>query len=463
MVMMDDPSEIKSIRSVVARGVAISAAGNLSLRFLDMGIAVLLLRLLSIFEFGLYQLALATYNFATSFFLSGLENVVVNDVSQNLATNKNKARAIFTFYAYFLVLMALALWAVFFFGSAFLRPWIPVGSNYLKIISFLFLLAPLETVLKMKFQILLDFGWATAFRVLRDISRIVVIVGVFWFSSFGVVGALWSLVGAVGIPIVIALIGYRRQGLLKILNFAEIREAASDLFFRHGKWALLDDFVSNSGSNIHPFLIRWLVGTEAVALFAVAQKLYSYTLTLFPIREILTPILPRVSDDLERLKSHINKATKYATVAFFILAIASAIGAPVIVYILFPKYIPSLPLFYILLFGMPWFGFRSVVQPIFYAKKAQKILFLLTIVRIVMITGLGIVLMRFWGIWGAAFEMMLVGILLNPPFARALKTILPGWQFEWKSLCRIDDYDKTMARTILRVCWNRIRPLYRRL
>lgn len=425
-----------------------SAAGNVILRFLDMGTAVLLLRWLSIFEFGVYQLALAVYNFSTSFFLSGLENVVVNDVSQNLATNKNKARAIFTFYAYFLVLIALTLWTVFFFGSAFLQPWIPVSGDYLKIISFLFLLAPFETALKMKFQILLDFGWLTAFRVLRDTSRLIVIVGFFWFGSLGVVGALWSLIGAVAIPVMIALIGYQRQGLLKILNFAEIKEAASDLFLRHGKWALADDFVINSGSNIRPFLIKIFVGTEAVALFSVAQSLYAYTLTLFPIRDILTPILPRVSDDPERLKSHINKATKYATAAFSVLAIASAIGAPMIVYVLFSKYIPSLPLFYILLFGMPWFGFRQVVQPVFYAKKAQKILFFLTIFRIFMVTGLGILLMWFLGVWGAAIEFMLVGILLNPPFARALKIILPGWEFEWKNLFRIDDYDKVAFAAI---------------
>jgi len=439
---------MRNTRGVVARGIAISAAGNMSLRFLDAGIAVLLLRLLTIFEFGLYQLALAAYNFSTGFFLSGLENVVVNDVSQNLATNEAKAKSMFSFYVYFLTLTGIILWAIFFFGSDLLRSWFPVGSGYLAMVSFIFLLAPLETMFKLKFQILLDFGWATAFRVLRDISRLVVMGGFFWFSSFGVSGALWSLVGAVAIPVLIALIGYRRQGLLKILNFAEIKETANDLFLHHGKWALLDDFASNSGSNIRPFLIRWLVGTEAVALFAVAQKLYAYTLTLFPIRDILTPVLPRFSEDLKRLKSHINRATKYATFAFLALAVVSAIAAPIIVYVLFPKYIPSLPLFYILLIGMPWFGFRAVVQPAFYAMKQQRILFMLTILRIIIVTLIGIGLMKLFGVYGAAMETLLVGVLLNPPFAKALKIILPGWEFGWKDLVSFTDYDKKLLQVI---------------
>ena len=182
--MTSEIEEPKSTGGVVARGVAISGATNIFLRFLDIAIAVLLLRWLSIFEFGVYRLALAAYDFATGFFLSGIENVVVSDVSGALLKEPRAAKNLFTVYVVFLGFVAVGIAAVFFWGGNFLASRFPGIEAYTSIVAFLFLLSPLETAYKLKFQIFLDFGWSSAFRVLRDVSRLLSLGGLFFFFSF---------------------------------------------------------------------------------------------------------------------------------------------------------------------------------------------------------------------------------------------------------------------------------------
>ncbi len=426
---------------VVAKGVLVTGFGNIGLRFLDLIFSVLLLRWLTLFEFGTYRLVLATYDLFTNFFLTGLEGVVVSDVSRSLGGEPRKARAIFSFYFYFMFLIGLLLWFLFFMGSGFLSFWFEGSGPYLKIISFLFILAPLETAYKLRLQIFLDFTRLTFYKVIVDLARIGIIVASFFFFLFGVKAVLWSLPLSVLAALLIAGVLDRKKSLLLIPSFSEIKDAARHLFLRHGKWALFDDFLMSLGGNIRPFIIKTFVGVEAVALFSTAQSLLAYTTSLFPIRDILAPVLPR-SVDPDRLSSQTKRAIKYSVLAHIVLTFGAALGAPLLVLFLFPKYLPSLPLFFIILLSLPWTGFRSVVLPVFYALKEQRMMFRLTIVRLSFTLVFGVVLIYLFGLWGAAVEAMLAGVLITLPFARALYKLLPQWKFSWRDLFIFDEYDK---------------------
>ena len=182
---MDSEKKRNTTGEVVVRGVAISSVGNFALRFLDFFTAVLLLRWLSIFEFGVYRLSLAAYDLAAGLFLAGVENVVVSDVSGELKKTERRAKSLFSVYFFFMALVGVVLWALFFFAPSFLISWSGTESRYIRIISFLFLLAPLETAYKLSFQIFLDFGWGNFFRVLRGTGRLIVLLVFFYFFSFG--------------------------------------------------------------------------------------------------------------------------------------------------------------------------------------------------------------------------------------------------------------------------------------
>jgi O-antigen/teichoic acid export membrane protein len=158
--------------TTIAKGVAILGGGNIALRLLGVAVAVLMLRWLSLFEFGVYRLVLAAYDLAAGLFLAGVENVVVSDVSEGFTKNERRAKTLFSVYFFFMMSVSVVLWALFFFVPEFLALWFGTAGEYLKIISFLFLLAPLETAYKLAFQIFLDFWWGTLFRILREAGRI---------------------------------------------------------------------------------------------------------------------------------------------------------------------------------------------------------------------------------------------------------------------------------------------------
>jgi O-antigen/teichoic acid export membrane protein len=219
-------------------------------------------------------------------------------------------------------------------------------------------------------------------------------------------------------------------------------------FSQHGKWAIFEDFLANSGKNIQPFIVKNLVSTEAVAILAVAQNLYSYIVPLFPIRDVLSPVFPRVVDDPNHLVSQIKRASKYAVLSHIIIGVFAAAISPILVKLFFPKYVLSIPLFYILLLNLPWLGFRSVLLPAFYATRAQKILFKITIFRILLTVILSIVLTYAFGIWGAAIGLMLVGVLITKPMIRSLKIIHPLWTFSLRDLWSFDHYDYELLRKI---------------
>lgn len=443
---MGDETRRDTIGEVVVKGVTVSSIGNLVLRFLDFFTAVLLLRGFSIFEFGVYRLSLAAYDLAAGLFLAGIENVVVSDVSGELQKNERRAKSLFSVYFFFMALVGAGLWALFFFAPSFLISWSGTESRYIRIISFLFLLAPIETAYKLAFQIFLDFGWGNFFRILRGAGRLILLLVFFFFFSFGIEEVLWSLFLAVALPVVVAIFGYRRTPLVIIPLFSELREGLRTLFMAHGRWALLDDLVSNSGKNIRPFIIKTFVGVEAVAIIAVAQNLVAYTRSLFSVRDVLLPVLPRFTGHKEDLKKQINRAAKYSIAGNLILGIAAAALAPLFIWFFFPKYLLSLPFFYLLLIDFPWHGLRSVLLPVFYALKEQRILFRLTAARLIFTLVAGVLFTYLLGIWGAALELMLVGVVITPVFIRALQKILPGWRFRLRDLVSFDAADREFYR-----------------
>ena len=449
--LIDDRLEEGTGQTVVS-GVAVSSVTSMVLRALDVATGILLLRWLTIFEYGLYQLVTAAYDFFTGFFLSGLENVVVSDASRDLKKDLGHARNIFSTYVVCMAIVGILLWALFFYGSGLLTRWVRGGDiiGYIKIISFIFLLAPFESAYKLTFQIFLDFWWANFFRIIGSATRIAVVVSYFFFFSFHVREALISLLAATALPTVVAFLCYRRQTLFRIPSYEGLRTSLSELFLKHGKWAIASDFINNLPQTIQPFIVKIFAGVEAVALISLAQSLIGTLKSLFPIREILTPILPRSGDDPTRLARQINRATKYATAVYGVLAISAAVGVPYMVFLLFPKYLPALPLFYILLLGFPWWGFRLVAVPVFYTLKEQRTLLVVTTGRTVVSLMITVVATYLFGVWGAVVGMVCIGILTSPAYALAIKRILPEWKFSWKEFFSFDEYDRVVMRTIVK-------------
>ena len=259
---------------------------------------------------------------------------------------------------------------------------------------------------------------------------------------FGAPQAVWALLFATAMPILLVRVLYHRNNLFVIPRLSEIVPACKIVFFRDGKWAWIQSLTEDMAVNSRPFLIRTLVGTEAVALISLAQPLNAYAASLFPIKDIFLPVFPKSADDPQSLVFKTRKAVKYSIIIFALLTVFSGLGAPVLVYLIFPKYVPALPVFFILLTVFWLNGFRSVISPLFVALRKQLFSFYISLLRIATLSVVGTTLMYFFGIWGAAWEIVVTNIVITVAAVLLLKKVLPEWRFSFRSLCRIDSYDR---------------------
>lgn len=423
------------------KGVAYTGAGTLVLRVFDAATAVVLLAGLTVYNYGIYTLALAAYSFWTFLFLPGLLNVIISDTASFRGKDDKHAHALYSVYAYLLLCVGVVLWAVFFFLGPHFAYWVDGHASAIRAISWFFLLSPIETLFGIKVAVMLEFGWSIVFKIIRSTVKLLLLLAATFFGLLTVTTALLSAVLALLFALIVIGAMYRRDSWLTRVGIEDFK-----LFFHrsvstHGKWALAEDMFNSLTQGVQPFVIKYFLGAEAVALVALASNLLSYAKSLFPVRDVLFPIFPQ-SEDRVSFARHASLTMKYATIAYCIIAVCSAIGAPVVTHFLFPKYAQALPVFYILLIGLPFFGVRSVAVPMFYTLKAQRTLFFIIFSRTILAIALMVLLTWRLGIWGAALGMLLMAMITALSYVRELKRLVPELSFSYRDALRFGPEDK---------------------
>lgn len=135
--------------SVAGMGVFALGSGNAVLRILEVASALILLRWLTLYEFGTDQLTLAAFGIFSALTFSGISSLTLSEVSRG-NVSQNDSEDILWFYSVFKVLTGVFLWAAMFFGSDFLKSLFDITAPavFIKIISWIFLIAPFEEILK---------------------------------------------------------------------------------------------------------------------------------------------------------------------------------------------------------------------------------------------------------------------------------------------------------------------------
>lgn len=453
-VPVSDPPRVGGL---VARGVAYASVGNIAQRILDAVIAFLLLAALTVYDYGVYTLVLAAFGFWTILFLPALDSVIVTDISAERSTHPERAQRIFSTYIAFLTAVAILLWALFYFAGPLFSYWVDGNTSFLMIASWLFLITPIEALFRVHATVNLDFGWLLMHRIVRSIFRLAFLLAVIAYAWVSVEMALISSIFASTLSLTIILLAYRRERWFVMPTRKAVVEFWQRGVRTHGKWALVEDAFNSLISNITPFFVRAILGIEAVAVVALASSLLSYAKAIFPVRDVLFPIFPLV-ENRKHLSGYIDQLMKYATLGFSVIAIASAIGAPIVTHFLLPKYESALPLFYILLLSLPFFGIRSIAVPIFYYLKAQKQLFAATFTRSMISLLLMVIFIPAFGLYGVGMWMVCTAIITALAYFRIIRRELPDVRFSVRSLTAFDEQDRKNIHRIYRFVTKRILP-----
>ncbi len=413
-------------------------------KVLNLTNAFIVIGFLSLYEFGVYQLVLATYGLVGSFFLKSLNGVVLNDIVRFVSEKKeNYAKRLFYEFAILKIALGIILWLGLFFISDIIAGYYDENvAGFFRIISFLFLVDVVYSLIKILLQARLKF-FAVALRpALHGVIRLTFLSVFILFLNFGIREILIiQLLSAFTATIIFLPLFWRVYGLWSGVAMVKAPLLLS-IVRAHGKWTLFKPFIGGIPNNVRPWLIKIFISTEAVAVFNVAVMMVSAVKSAFPV-STLSALVPRELKDKERSQKIFSYGIKYLVVFSLIISTAAFfVGYPLIVFAL-PKYIASLPLFFIMLFSVPLAAFGFMLGTFLVALRKQKFIFYQEIVKVSFMLTMYAVLLPLYGLWGLAIERILTPIFHLTIVSIYIQKIKPGPIIEWRTLFRFDKKDVT--------------------
>ncbi|MEX0931919.1 MAG: oligosaccharide flippase family protein [Candidatus Paceibacterota bacterium] len=440
----------ETLKRTIGVGTAWTSGSTLVLKVVGLATIFIMLRKLNVYEYGLAELVLSILGIMSIFSIPGLSPIVIADMG--IAKAKRDLRAMKELFVNFFLLqisLGFVAWAIVFFGSDIIAHYFSEHAGGLfKIVSFAFLISPFRSLFMVAFSVELKFFHRSLYSVLEEIFKLVVIWVLLYLVGLRVSAVIWSVVLSqflVMIPMALSLLKCTRYfRSVTLVN----KKAPWSLFYDHGKWGIFATYFNSLGQNIRLWIIKVMLGTEAVGIFAVANGLLQHTVSLVNLSSVLGPILPQHVNDKERFARIATKAIKYQVFAFVCTAIvAYFIFVPIVAW-MFPNYLESLPLFRAMLPVVISLGFATVFTPMFAALQAQKSLFWAISVKTVMILLLLPVSLFYFGIMGVAYEFFLTTMIFVFERYRALKRVLPGFSIRIRRFFEFDTEDAVILDRI---------------
>lgn len=439
-----------SLTKKIATGTFLLSFGSVASRFISFFTVIVATRSLSLFEYGVVTLVLSITGPVNSISGLGMDELIVADTAKSLGEKKpGYAKKLLTsFFKVRIIIVSLLVLAGWFFRGPLEGRYGPAIHEYFFLVVFLVLAQYLRNSFNLIFQIHQKFTHLSLLSVLEVFVRFAAII-LFWqFSILNIRTAILSYVLASAVPAIVAI-----PWIIKIvLSFYRVPEEASGVFWtilrRHGKWQMALDVASSIIANIRYWFIKIFLNTEAVAVFGVAQSMYSAVASLLPMKAVIFPIIAEKSGDLDITRKLVARSTKYSLILYSALLFISLFIAPAFIGLFFPKYIVAIFIFQLMALRLPLNAFSVAQAPLLTVLKEQRYVFFLAIVNAVSVISLSPLLMMRFALPGAVVEGLItvsVIILIREIYLRR-KYGLPSISFG--SFFTIDQYDKMILRKL---------------
>lgn len=452
MQLLETTEEKKfSFLKTYIKGEALIGFWNIVSRGLGGLSAILIISYLDAYEYGVYLLVLSFYSLVEGFFLSPLNDVIFNDINRFIGEKKEeKAKKLFNEFFIMRGTVAIILSLGVFFGAEIFANFYSQDiADMIRILSPLFLIDFFYVSMRNLLQSRLYFG-LTAFRpIAYKIVKIIFISLILIYSTLSAKNVLIVHITAsflVTIVFIFPFLRVYRSWWHGVESFSGA--ILINIIKTYGKWPLFNNVIAQAPINIRPWLIKFFVNTEAVAMYSVAESIFSAVKAAFPVAT-LTTLIPREISDKKRMTDILIRGTKYLAIWGIILGVAGFFLVPPVVRVVFPHYTSSIPLFKILLLLFPILSFRAMASDFLVALRRQKFLFIINNLKTVISFVFPVIFLYLFGIFGMALErvaiaivagVLMYGYLLkkeeHPPF--------------WRNFFSFDTQDKIFIKKIIK-------------
>lgn len=451
----------------IIKGLAALSGSNLTARVFGVGSAFLTIYVLSVRDYGLYKLVLAAAGLAAAFRLGGLDSLVFADAARLRGEGEREhLRHLTAEYGFFQISVSLLVFVILFFGAALIEKYFGAAiGGYVRIISFIFLAAPIEKIFALLFSIHLEFKILALFSALEEVIKFIGVVIMGWWLGGGLTAVLWAGVIASfgrfifflprGLTLFIGFFGGRKVAARYLPNVRNWRSLELfTLLAAHGKWGVATQYLGEVVGKGKYWLIRAFTSTEAVALYALAESMYSQIFSLIPLYEVLAPVVPQQIKNRARMRQLFLFTIKYGTFAYVLGAILAFVFVPSLVSFLLPKYAPAMFLFKIVLLTALTGAAANATSSFFYAYREQKAFFGLALAQGIFVVSFGSLFLWLWGIKGAALTFVAAEFFYIGIRYLYLVRKYPNLYLNWKDLFSINSEEAGILRKI----WSSFNP-----
>ncbi|NQV93134.1 oligosaccharide flippase family protein [Candidatus Kaiserbacteria bacterium] len=437
------------ISHTIGKGTFWFSSSGIALKVVSLTSTFFILSNLSVYEYGLVVLVLSIVPIFSIFLLPGLGDVVIADMGlEKSRNNLGKMKAIFNNYIAIQFLLAFMAWVIVFFGADIIAEFYKgqVGL-LLKILSFSFFLSPFRSALGALFNVYLKFFSQSLYIFLEEFFKLGFLIFFFFVLKLSTDGVILATV----LSQTLALLVLAPFCLQVYKSFSHAKAEPMPLFSSihfHGKWSVLTSYLATFGKKGRLWIIKFMLGTEVVGLYAVAEGLFGHASSFVPINKVITPILPQYVDQKERFRKIILKSIKYQVTSYVLIGVVAFLGIPYLISLVFPNYISSIILSQVILIALLPTGVAVVLNPVFFALKAQKQLFITTVARVIVMLILTPIFILLFGIMGVIYELILTTVFVMFIRYYSLKKLLPTLAFNLKEFFSIDADDYMIFNTL---------------
>lgn len=434
---------MKNVFQSIATGTIVISLSRIVLKGLSLVSYLLVLQQLSLREYGIVSLALSVSGPVLAFSGLGLDDL--------LFANGARARGektlpeflptirgfIFTKFGIVVVVTVVLV---------FIRSLL--GQNYRDLFEQFFIplivwiwVTNVRGLADGLLQMHENFKRLAAANVIENVLRLAIVVGLAATHRISISTVIWSYVLAKIISSVVAIapVADIARGALRFRQsmMAYLR------FIKHkGFWEIIRMQIGGIFSGIGQWIIGFLLGLEAVALFAFVSTMNSFVAQFTPFRQILYPIMSRLSPESGATSFTARRMSKYAFWLAVLLIIVAAIGAPIGLTLFLPKYLIALPYFYLLLPTQLLNAATSSHGPLMYARNEQRFLLGLSLFGTISSVTIAPALMLVFGLYGAILENHLSTFIIAWLRERRLRRRHDIQTFVLRDVLTYDDFDR---------------------
>ncbi len=440
---------MKGVFSSIAKSSAIIMGSRVILKSLSFVSFFLIITGLSLAEYGLVTLALSVSGPVLALSGLGQDDIVMARAAR--ARGEKTWSAFAPTYGGFVigkititgVLVVLVFWFRELLGGdyrelldRFFAPlivWIAVTS----------LRALLDTTLQMQER----FAWYAKANITENTVRLVIVVTLFFLGGLSVPSLLWAYVGAkiagacFALPVLFG-IPFVSVGPIVMVK------AYAGFIATQGKWEVLRMLAGNLFSGINQWVVGLIMGLEAVAVLSFASAMNSFLAYLLPFRQILYPIMARLSSEGAASSFVARRMSKYSTWLNAAIILTAGIASPFVIGWFVPHYLSSVPVFWLLSFSQILNGISTSHGTMLYAYREQKFLFFLSLTGTVSaLTFLPLLTWLFW-VYGTVLESHLSSGLIIYLRERRLRKRHGISTFGAKDIFVFDEFDRSVFQRL---------------